>query len=95
MKTMSENFTKIGEIIIQSEIEPVQKEEFLQFLTRFSNEQLAEMLSLIETDPSLIKKLSDNFQAKRAAMVVGDAKLWDTIVEQEVAQLEAIEKQES
>ena len=91
---MGQNLQKIGESIIQSNLEPAEKEELIRFFSSFSDEKLGEVLQLFNSDASYIKKVSDNYQAKQAAFATGNSQLWDKIIKEEKTQLEEIEKAE-
>jgi hypothetical protein len=88
------NSDKIDQYILNSTLAEWEKQELLDVFARADDHQLRTALDEFEKDPKLITALSQNYQAKRAAFVARDGKLWNRIVEKEDLQLQAIEKAE-
>lgn len=88
---MDNNFEKIKELVLASELEPADMEELLVALLRVEkDEDLIDVLELFSEDPSWIPKISANLQAKTIAGVTGSAALWEEIQAEQRAELEGL-----
>lgn len=85
---MDQNFEKIKELVLASELEAADMEELLVALLRVEkDEDLADVLELFAEDPSWIPKISANLKAKTTAALLGDAALWEEIQNEQIAEL--------
>jgi len=89
---METNFQKIKELVLTSDIPPADQEELLLTFSKAKDAELESVLKLFSKDISWIRKISDNLKAKNTAAVTGDSDLWKRILQDEEAQLKALEK---
>ena len=89
---MNTNFQKIKELVLKSDISLIEQEELMLAFSSASDADLQPILKLFSEDQSWIRKISDNYKAKHAAMITGDTKLWRRIVQDEETQLKELEQ---
>ena len=89
---MNTNFQKIKELVLKSDISLIEQEELMLAFSSASDVDLEPMLKLFSEDQSWIRKISDNYKAKRAAMITEDTELWKRIVQDEEIQLKKLEQ---
>ena len=88
---MDNNFQKIKELVLQSELSFPDKEELLlAFMRVNSDEDLIDVLELFNEDPTWIPKISANLKAKNVVAMTGDAVLWDEVLEKQMAELKEL-----
>jgi len=89
---MNTNFQKIKELVLRSDISLAEQEELMLAFSSASDADLEPIFKLFSEDQSWIRKISDNYKAKHAAMITGDTKLWKQIVKDEETQLNELEQ---
>lgn len=88
---LTNNFQKIRQLLLGSDLSIQERDDLLATLSRATNEQLEPLVALFVEDSSWIRKISQNYKAKQAALVTGNQALWQKIVQEEEAQLKELE----
>ena len=88
---MNTSFQKIKDLVLKSDISLTEQEELMLAFSNASDADLESILKLFSEDQSWIRKISDNYKAKRAAMITGNTELWKRIVQDEETQLKKLE----
>lgn len=83
---MEENYQQIKKLVLESPLPPSDREELITLFAN-SKEDLSSLTKLCSDDPSWIKKINDNYRAKRAALIAGNSALWKKIIQTEEAEL--------
>jgi hypothetical protein len=84
---MGDNFLKLKALIFSSSLSLAEQEELLLALLLVDDEALSDMVQVCTADPAWVGKISDNFQAKRAAVIMRDPRLWHDICQREAADI--------
>ena len=88
---MDTNFQKIKELIQESTLLPTEREDLLLLFTKANDQDLEPTLKLFIEDSSWIRKINENYKAKRVALATGNQALWQKIIQEEEAQLKELE----
>lgn len=84
------NLQEIKKLISRSRLSLSDQISLIELYARANDADLEETLKLFTEDPFWIQKISENYKAKRAALVVGDSALWEKIMKAEEAQLKEL-----
>jgi hypothetical protein len=87
-KNMDAVLEKIKELILNSDLSSSEQDDLIALFADSENRNLEPMLKLFTEDPLWINKIYENYKAKRAAIIAGDAALWQKIIAEEKSQLE-------
>jgi hypothetical protein len=79
---------KIKDLILKSDLSLSEQDNLINLFADPLNQDLRPILKLFTEDPAWIKKINENYKAKRAAMAGGNADLWQKIMADEKAQLD-------
>ncbi|MDP1689665.1 MAG: hypothetical protein Q8L52_00430 [bacterium] len=90
---MGLNAIKIQSLLEASDLGIDEQNEFLRFLAAAHDEELSELATLFEEDPSWVRKLYENYQHKRSFWRKEASQSWRSLVEDEADTLEESEKQ--
>ena len=90
--TKQESLKKIGDLVAKSAISDADKHELMKVLGGVDDADMLEALvEVFQEEPSWIKKVIDNYMAKRAAYLTGDGNLMERIIKGEADELEELE----
>lgn len=87
---MDASLEKIKELILKSDLSLPEQDDLINLFADSENQDLGPILKLFAEDPLWINKINENYKTKRAAMVAGNAVLWQKIIEEEKSQLNEI-----
>lgn len=89
---MKPNLFNIRAYILQSSLALPEKAEFSDVLSRAKDGELEPLVKLFAEDPSWVAKLYHNYKDKEKALAKRDPELWGKILNDEEAELRALEK---
>lgn len=87
---MGENFQKVKNLILKSNLPPLDQEDLITMFSLTTNEELGAVVELFSSDPAWIKKISENAKAKQAVAATGNQEHWQKIVDEEESELSRI-----
>lgn len=85
------NFQKIKEKILGSNLSLADQTELIEAFGRAKDSDLEGVLKLFDEDSSWIRRLSENYKAKRSAFATGNSAVWQGILRDEEKQLKELE----
>jgi hypothetical protein len=85
---METNWQKIKFLVAQADLSQKEINSLLLLFSTANDEDLKEVAELFSEDPRMVKKISDNYQAKRVAIQAGDPTRWSSIVQSELMGVE-------
>ena len=86
------NFQKIKELILKSNLPLIDQNELIAAFARTNDLSLKGVLKLFTEDNLWIKRISENYKAKREALTAGNYSMWQKIVKEEESQLQELER---
>ena len=84
------NLDKIKQLLSSSELKQDEQDELYVLFSAKSDVELEPVFALFSEDPGFIKTISQNFIAKRKAIADDDPGAWQTVLQNEVKQLEQL-----
>lgn len=85
------NFEIIRDLISKSDVPFPEQIDLIQLFTKAEDKDLEPVASLFIEDLSWITKVNGNYKAKHAAILGSDMSKWKEIIQQEEAELLAME----
>lgn len=76
--------------ISSSNLSQEDQKDLIQLFSKANDEILKLTIDLFQKDPTWIRKVSDNFKAKKQAFKERDKELWKKIIKEEVLELSKI-----
>lgn len=85
--TKLENLQKL---ISSFDLSQEDQKDLVQLFSKANDEILKLTIDLFQKDPTWIRKISDNYKAKKQAFEKKDKELWKKIVKEEILELSRI-----
>ena len=90
---MDLNIEKIKNIILQEEdLSETEQQDLVALFSQESDARLEQVVQLFSENPSWIKRVNDNYQAKKKAFQKNDKDAWAKIMQDEESLLTKIEQ---
>ena len=80
---MENGLQNIAVMLKESGLPPDDRDEFLDVLRRADTEYLQSLVTLFRSDPGWVKRIYNNYRAKKAALDTHDAAAWKRIIKKE------------
>ena len=87
---MDEKITKLQKLISFSNLFQEDQKNLIELFSKANDEIIELTIDLFQKDPTWIKKVSDNYKAKKEIFEKKDKELWEKIVKEEVLELSKI-----
>jgi hypothetical protein len=81
---------RVGELIEKSQLSQKDKSNFVSLLSRATDEELENIVSLFSESSSWVEVMYDNYKNKEAALENKDSDQWNTIVAGEKSMLQVL-----
>ena len=79
-------------MIFDAEISAAEKEDLAWLFADATDEEIEAARALFAEDMAWIKKVSENYQAKKIALLADDAEMWKKILEDEKEMVKGAKK---
>lgn len=84
------NLESLQKLVFSSDLSQEDQKDLIQLFSKANDEILKLTIDLFQKDPTWIRKISNNFKAKKQAFEKKDKELWKKIVKEEVLELSKI-----
>lgn len=88
---MKSNFQKIRELLQNSILSKEDQDDLVALFSLSEDSELEPIVKLFSEDKNWIKKISDNYRAKKTAISEKNSDLWQKIIEDEEKELNKYE----
>lgn len=85
------NLQKFKELLKKSDLSQSEQDELLILFARAADEELEPMLKLLSEQPKWLKKISDNYKIKQAAITAKNPASWQKVIQDEERELQELE----
>lgn len=90
----SDTLSHLEQVVIAEVQEQGEAQELLRALSLCDETQRADLLSLFQEDVSLVRRVSDNLQAKLALLGAGREEHFEAVLKAEIAEASALNETE-
>lgn len=88
---MTKELIQLQKLITSSHLSQEDQKDLMWVFSKANDEILKLTIELFQKDPSWIKKISDNYKAKKHAFEKKDKELWEKIIKEEIVELSKIQ----